>query len=186
MGEEASAPLLQSREAKTTKRFLSPLGWPNAITVDSERGFWVQEQRHDNKQEAAWLLDWNSKLAIAIIQTGVANSFEATPIEVNGILYIVTAGDHIQAYNAKTGEILWSYTPTLQYSNLCCGPEARGVAVAYGKVYVAELDASLVALDAKTGQLLWKTDPAKTLPPDPRLDLIAADNDELARISAHG
>jgi alcohol dehydrogenase (cytochrome c) len=104
---------------------------------------------------------------VAIIQTGVANSFEATPIEVNGVLYIVTAGDHVHAYNATTGEILWSYTPTLQYSNLCCGPEARGVAVAYGKVYVAELDASLVALDAKTGQLLWKTDPAKTLPPDP-------------------
>jgi hypothetical protein len=50
--------------ASTTKLFLTPPGWPNAIDVDHDqkRGFWVQEQRHDNKQEAAWLLDWNGKL----------------------------------------------------------------------------------------------------------------------------
>src|SRR5471032_966096 len=50
------------RMAKTTKLFLTPPGWPNAITVDPAKGFWIQEQRHDNKQEAAWLLDWNGKL----------------------------------------------------------------------------------------------------------------------------
>lgn len=52
------------RMAKTTKMFLTPAGWPNAIDIDHDqkRGFWVQEQRHDNKQEAAWLIDWNGKL----------------------------------------------------------------------------------------------------------------------------
>jgi hypothetical protein len=55
---------LPKRMAKTTQLFLSPPGWPNAIDVDhdKQRGFWVQEQRHDNKPEAAWLLDWNGKL----------------------------------------------------------------------------------------------------------------------------
>jgi hypothetical protein len=55
---------IPKRMAKTTKLFLTPPGWPNAISIDhgQERGFWVQEQRHDNKQEAAWLLDWNGKL----------------------------------------------------------------------------------------------------------------------------
>ena len=50
--------------AKTTKLFLTPPGWPNAIDIDHDqkRGFWVQEQRHDNKTEAAWLIDWNGKL----------------------------------------------------------------------------------------------------------------------------
>jgi hypothetical protein len=44
--------------------FLTPPGWPNAIDIDHDqkRGFWVQEQRHDNKPEAAWLVDWNGKL----------------------------------------------------------------------------------------------------------------------------
>jgi outer membrane protein assembly factor BamB len=32
------------------------------------------------------------------------------------------------------------------------GPQARGVAVAYGKVYVAQVDGHVVALDAKTGE----------------------------------
>src|ERR1700730_6329828 len=52
------------RKAGTTKLFLTPPGWPNAIDIDHDekRGFWVQEQRHDNKPEAAWLIDWNGKL----------------------------------------------------------------------------------------------------------------------------
>lgn len=103
-------------------------------------------------------------LPAAVIQTGVANTFEVSPIEVNGILYVSTADDHVQAYNATTGKILWSYTPQLNFSDLCCGPESRGIAVAYGKVFVAQLDASLVALNARTGKVEWKTDPAKTLP----------------------
>ena len=60
-GENAPAALPPLRKARTTKLFLSPGGWPNAITADPEHGFWVQEQRHDNKQEAAWLLDPNGK-----------------------------------------------------------------------------------------------------------------------------
>src|SRR5882724_8689350 len=31
---------------------------------------------------------------VSIIQTGVANSFEVTPIVVNGIMYVVTPSDH--------------------------------------------------------------------------------------------
>ena len=61
-GAAAPPPKPPLRRARTTKLFLSPPGWPNCITADPERGFWVQEQRHDNKQEAAWLLDTNGKL----------------------------------------------------------------------------------------------------------------------------
>ena len=59
-----TGPQIPKRQAKTTKLFLSPPGWPNAIDIDhdQQRGFWVAEQRHDNKPEAHWLLDWNGKL----------------------------------------------------------------------------------------------------------------------------
>jgi hypothetical protein len=55
---------IPKRMAKTTMLFLTPPSWPNAIDIDhdQQRGFWVQEQRHDNKTEAAWLIDWNGKL----------------------------------------------------------------------------------------------------------------------------
>ena len=38
-GEAAPPKLPPLRKAKTTKLFLSPAGWPNAITADPTRGF---------------------------------------------------------------------------------------------------------------------------------------------------
>jgi alcohol dehydrogenase (cytochrome c) len=106
------------------------------------------------------------KLALLhTLHTGVANSFEDTPLEVDGILYTVTATNHVQAWNAVTGAQLWAWQPDkLDFTEACCGPQARGVALAYGKVYTALFDGHLVALDAKTGKLVWQTDPAKTHP----------------------
>ncbi len=100
----------------------------------------------------------------AILQTGVTKTLEMTAIEVDGVLYLETADNQIQAWDALTGKQLWSYIPTLGYSNLCCGQIARGVAVAYGKVFAAQLDGHVVALDARTGKLAWKTDNANALP----------------------
>jgi alcohol dehydrogenase (cytochrome c) len=101
---------------------------------------------------------------VALIQTGVANAMEATPIEIDGVLYVEAAGNVVQAYDAVTGEELWVYTPALEFSNLCCGPQARGVAVAYGKVFVAQVDGHVMALDARTGNVIWKTANADILP----------------------
>jgi len=80
-------------------------------------------------------------------------------------MYLVTATNHVQAYDAVTGEQRWAWQPDkLDFTEACCGPQARGVAVAYGKVFTALFDGHLVALDAKTGKLIWQTDPAKTHP----------------------
>ena len=38
------------------------------------------------------------------------------------------------------------------------------MAVAYGKVFSAQLDGHVVALDARTGKVIWKTDNAEVLP----------------------
>src|SRR5215469_102163 len=68
---------------------------------------------------------------VAIVQTGVANSFESTPLVVNGVMFVSTPGDRVLAYDAASAAPLWSYMPSLRYSNLCCGPQSRGVTVAY-------------------------------------------------------
>jgi alcohol dehydrogenase (cytochrome c) len=98
-----------------------------------------------------------SLMPAAIIQTGVAASFEVSPIVVNGIMFISTPWDHVMAYDATNGKQLWSYTAKLGYNQLCCGPESRGVGVADGKVFLATLDAHLIALNAYTGQVEWNT-----------------------------
>ena len=92
---------------------------------------------------------------VAIIQTGVVGSFENSPIVVNGIMYVSTPYDHVLAYDATSGKELWSYAPDLGYTQLCCGPESRGVAIADGRLYIAQLNGDLVALDAKTGKVEW-------------------------------
>lgn len=139
------------------------------INANSDQDNWRLHGRTYDNQRFSPLTNINpsnvGKLKpVALIQTGVANSMEATPIEIDGILYIETSGDVVQAYDATSGEELWSYTPTLEFSSLCCGPQARGVAVAYGKVYLAQADGHVVALDGKTGNLIWETRNQDILP----------------------
>ncbi len=90
-----------------------------------------------------------------IFRTGVVAPFETTPVVYNGVMYITTAYNHLFALNARTGGLLWRYDHKLGTTIFCCGPVNRGVAIAYGKVYMATLDAALVALDAATGKVVW-------------------------------
>ena len=141
------------------------------LNADKDQDNWLLHGRTYDNQRFSPLTQVNQKNVnqlrpVAIIQTGIARSFEVTPTVVNGVMYIITPGDTIQTYDAVSGRPLWNYTPTLAFSNVCCGPEARGVTVAYGKVFAALLDGSVLALDAKTGDLVWRTDPAATLPPE--------------------
>jgi len=90
-----------------------------------------------------------------IFQTRVIASFENTPVVYNGVMYVTTAYNHLFALNARKGSLIWQYDHKLGTTIFCCGPVNRGVAVAYGNVYMATLDAQLVALDAATGKVKW-------------------------------
>ena len=139
------------------------------LNADKDPDNWLLHGRTYDNADYSPLTQINpgniSRLApVAMIHTGMVNTYENTPIEVNGVLFTVTASDHVQTYDAVTGQLLWTYTPKLDYSDVCCGPQARGVAVAYGKVFMAQLDGRVVALDAKTGQMVWRTNQADMLP----------------------
>ncbi|HWJ70747.1 MAG TPA: PQQ-dependent dehydrogenase, methanol/ethanol family [Sphingobium sp.] len=84
---------------------------------------------------------------------------EATPIMVDGTLYLVSAYDIVQALDARSGALLWTYDPDVREASArsCCGPVSRGVAVADGRVYLGALDGRLIALDAASGKPLWET-----------------------------
>jgi alcohol dehydrogenase (cytochrome c) len=91
-------------------------------------------------------------------QTGIANSFETTPLVVGNTMYLTTPSPgKVIALNAATGEKLWEYTPNLSETIFCCGPNNRGVAAYGDKVFVGTLDAHLIALDARTGKQVWDT-----------------------------
>jgi alcohol dehydrogenase (cytochrome c) len=96
----------------------------------------------------------------ALIQTGMTASFETTPVVVDGVMYattpVVNNKMKIMAFNAADGARIWETTYDVGTHKICCGPVNRGPAVAYGKVYVATLDAKVVAFDAKDGHKVWE------------------------------
>lgn len=86
---------------------------------------------------------------------------EATPLFVNGVLYLTSAWSKVHAFDARSGELLWQYDPEVPGDwavRGCCDVVNRGVAFHDGKIYSASFDGRLFALDAKTGALLWITD----------------------------
>lgn len=91
---------------------------------------------------------------------------EATPIVVQGVMYVTAPWNIVYALDAQTGEKIWSYDPkvprTIGYKG-CCDVVNRGVVVYKGKVYEATYDGRLIALDAATGKPVWST---RTVPAD--------------------
>lgn len=86
---------------------------------------------------------------------------EATPVVVDGVMYVTGPWSVVYALDAKTGGLLWQYDPEADGEfarRTCCDAVNRGVAVADGVVYVASLDGYLIGLDAASGKELWKTD----------------------------
>ena len=92
---------------------------------------------------------------------------EATPLVIDGVLYVSTAWSMVKAYNAKTGALLWAYDPKVSRAlgvKGCCDVVNRGVAAWKGKIFVGAFDGRLVALDARTGKTVWSVmtvDPSK-------------------------
>ena len=85
------------------------------------------------------------------------SAFEATPIIVDGVLYLATPTNRVVALDARTGQEKWVFDPKvdlrLRYSEVTCrgvatwaGPDAKG-----RRIFVATIDGRLIALDAATG-----------------------------------
>jgi glucose dehydrogenase len=90
-------------------------------------------------------------------KSGVSSTFQASPIVVDGVMYVSLPFNHVVALDARTGAQIWRYQHQRRTDKMCCGPANRGVAVAYGKVFIGTVDARLIALDQATGKLVWDT-----------------------------
>ena len=89
-------------------------------------------------------------------QTGVLGKFEATPLVIDGVLYLTGPENAAWAIDARTGRQIWRYQRRLPEGlNVCCGRVNRGFAVLGNRLYMATLDAHLLALDMKTGAIVW-------------------------------
>src|SRR5580765_2540510 len=91
-----------------------------------------------------------------IFQAESLEKFEATPLVVDGVMYLTQAPSDAVALDAKTGRVFWIYRyyPSRD-TKPCCGSVNRGLAILGDTLFLATLDAHLVALDAKSGRPLW-------------------------------
>lgn len=83
---------------------------------------------------------------------------EATPVVVDGIMYVSASWSVVHAIDTRTGNRIWTYDPQIDRSTGfkgCCDVVNRGVALWKGKVYVGAWDGRLIALDAATGKEVW-------------------------------
>ena len=91
------------------------------------------------------------------LQMGHPNSgAEATPIVVDGRLYVSTDYDVVTAFDLRSKKQLWRYEPKVEKGKPCCGPVSRGVAFSNGTVFLGTIDARVIALDAATGSVRWE------------------------------
>ena len=91
-------------------------------------------------------------------------SFEATPLLVDGILYISTPTGKIHALDPATGKRIWMFDPELPKDSNYSEHTSRGVsfwedpdaprgAACKRRIFFGTRDARMIALDARTGKL---------------------------------
>ena len=78
---------------------------------------------------------------------------EGTPLEHDGVLFIESYGDKVEALNAVTGDLLWEYSRQLPSD--ARPMQKRSLALYQDKLIVPTSDDHLVALDVKTGNVVW-------------------------------
>ncbi len=112
----------------------SPLDQINRRNVDDLRVVWSYSMRDNSR----WV---------------------ATPVVANGLMYVAEGTGRVVAFDALTGELVWTHTRTFPEDIAASEAyrRARGVSVYADKVFWGTADSYVVALDARTGQQVWES-----------------------------
>ncbi len=89
-----------------------------------------------------------------------ARGQEATPLVMDGKLYLTTAWSKVRAFDAASGEPLWDYDPEVPGETAvkaCCDVVNRGLAAWGNKLFLGTLDGRLIALNRDNGEVEWET-----------------------------
>src|SRR5262245_13248417 len=134
------------------------------LAADADPNGWITHGRDYAEQRFSPLDQVNDGNAARLVrvwsfETGLARGHEATPLVVDGVMYLTGSWSVVFALDARTGKELWRYDPEVPKQvgvKTCCDVVNRGVAVYRCRVYVGALDGRLIALDAATGKPVWE------------------------------
>jgi len=89
---------------------------------------------------------------------------EATPLVVDGVMYVSGSPGEVYAFDVRTGMQKWVFRRKQDVKNpYQNNPSNKGLAVLDGRVFVGTLDDLLIAIDANTGRQLWEVRTADTM-----------------------
>ncbi|HKX32216.1 MAG TPA: PQQ-dependent dehydrogenase, methanol/ethanol family [Blastocatellia bacterium] len=135
--------------------------WPRLIDSDQEPQNWMSY----GGNYGAWrysALDQitreNVKNLVPVwaFPTGeLRGGLNATPIVMDGVIYLMGPMNRIFALDAATGSIIWKYFYKLPQMPIPYQRGSRGLAIGHGLVFFGTLDNHVVALDLKTGREVW-------------------------------
>jgi alcohol dehydrogenase (cytochrome c) len=98
---------------------------------------------------------------------------QTTPIVHDGIMYLASPSNIVQALNARTGDLIWETR---------AGPDQapgyggiRSIAIAEDKVLLPTSNAHMVAIDARNGKILWDTPASDNPHPSTSGDIVIGD-----------
>lgn len=82
---------------------------------------------------------------------------QTVPLVANGIMYMTFAPANLDAVDAATGRLLWSFSRPLPGDLVsCCGTVNRGAALLGKRVFLLTMDCHLIALDNASGRVVWE------------------------------
>jgi PQQ-dependent dehydrogenase (methanol/ethanol family) len=160
-------------DAPVTESATAPVTAERLVSAANEPANWMSHGRTYDEQRFSTLDKIN---AASVGELGLAWFFdvptergmEATPVVVDGRMYVTGSWSIVYALDAATGKELWRYDPKVpqQWGAYgCCDAVNRGVAVWGDSVFLGTFDGYLVSLDAETGKENWRTDTIDRTPP---------------------
>jgi alcohol dehydrogenase (cytochrome c) len=96
-----------------------------------------------------------AKLRVAWAQSLPPGANMAEPLIRNGVLYAHGFGDHVMAFDAANGRLIWRFQHAVAEGTPLTSKKSLAL---YGdKIFTGTSDNRLVALDARTGRMIWNT-----------------------------
>ena len=124
-------------------------------------GDWLSWRRTEDAQGYSPLAqvsrDNVGDLKLAWVLTMREGSNQGTPLVHDGVMYLTSPGNVLQAVDAASGELIWEYAHTFPPESKTLGGPTKNIALYGDKLFLATYDAAVVAVDARTGKEVWKT-----------------------------
>jgi len=134
------------------------------LNADNTPENWVTYGKNYAEDRFSSLTEINKenigKLGLAwALNLETTRGIEATPLVVDGIMFLTGPWSKVFAVNARSGKLIWTFDPEVprKYGEkVCCDVVNRGLALYKGRVFVGTLDGRLISLDASNGKQVWQ------------------------------